>query len=216
MKKFDIILATDTNGGISFKNKLPWRLKKDMIFFSEITTNNGMCLDNNEEFKFNQLNDYGYSINNANIVIMGRKTWESIGSKPLKNRINFIVSSSYEVINIEWNMLKNNMWVKAFPTFEKAYIEACNETKYAEKSRINVIGGSGIYGEAFKHSAFNKVYLTKIDGVFETDVNIDAASLYKNVKWLNTFKYETTDVDKNTGVSYPISFNIGKNISHSQ
>ena len=60
-----IIAAVSKNGVIGVDNKLPWNLPEDLKRFKELTTNN--------------------------VVIMGRKTYESIG-KPLPNRINIVIT----------------------------------------------------------------------------------------------------------------------------
>jgi dihydrofolate reductase/thymidylate synthase len=74
MKQFDIILATDVNGGLGKNNQLPWHIKEDMHFFKDKTTSVDL-------------------VGQTNVVIMGRNTYESIG-KPLSNRINIIISST--------------------------------------------------------------------------------------------------------------------------
>ena len=38
--RFNIIIATDSNGGFSYKNKLPWRFLKDSNFYNTITSSN--------------------------------------------------------------------------------------------------------------------------------------------------------------------------------
>ena len=53
------------NRGIGKDNKLPWHLPEDLKWFKKLTT--------------------------GNVIIMGRKTWESIG-KPLPNRESIVVS----------------------------------------------------------------------------------------------------------------------------
>ena len=66
----NLILATDKNGGIGYKNRLPWpSLKKDMEKFKSLTSNN--------------------------ICIMGSNTWNSLPKKPLPNRINVVLSSHH-------------------------------------------------------------------------------------------------------------------------
>ena len=70
---FKIIVAATRNFGIGYKNKLPWHIPEDLKHFSKTTIGNG---------------------NNA--IIMGRNTWESIGSKPLPKRHNVIVSTKLE------------------------------------------------------------------------------------------------------------------------
>ncbi len=64
-----IIVAMDKNNAIGFENDLPWGrgLKDDMAHFAETTR--------------------------GKTVIMGRKTFESIGSKPLPDRQNIVVTS---------------------------------------------------------------------------------------------------------------------------
>jgi dihydrofolate reductase len=64
-----LILACDTKGGIGYQNKLPWpRLDGDLKRFKTLT--------------------YG------KVVVMGRKTWESLPTKPLRTRLNFVVTSN--------------------------------------------------------------------------------------------------------------------------
>ena len=62
-----IIVAVSENDAIGKDNKLLFQLKEDMQNFKRLTT--------------------------SNVVIMGRKTYESIG-KPLKDRINIVISRS--------------------------------------------------------------------------------------------------------------------------
>jgi dihydrofolate reductase/thymidylate synthase len=82
MKQFDIILATDINGGIGKNNQLPWQIKEDMEYFKNKTSSVDL-------------------VGQMNVVIMGRNTFESIGKK-LSNRINIVISSS----NIEIDNVK--------------------------------------------------------------------------------------------------------------
>jgi dihydrofolate reductase/thymidylate synthase len=71
--KFNLVLATDIMGSLAKNNKLPWKLEKEMKFFSELT-----------KFVPNPLF--------TNSVIMGRKTFETL-NKPLKDRINIVITS---------------------------------------------------------------------------------------------------------------------------
>lgn len=64
-----VIAAMSRNGGIGLCGKLPWRCRKDMEYFKNLTIGEG---------------------NNA--VLMGRKTWESLPAK-LPKRENIVVSS---------------------------------------------------------------------------------------------------------------------------
>lgn len=64
-----MIVATDRNGAIGKDNTLPWHSSRELNYFKEFTT--------------------------GKVVIMGRKTHESIG-RALPNRINIVVSSTME------------------------------------------------------------------------------------------------------------------------
>lgn len=72
LSRFNIIVAVDFKNGIGKNNTIPWKNSEDMKHFKNITT--------------------------GTTIIMGRRTFESIG-KPLPNRINIIVSSS-EISNV--------------------------------------------------------------------------------------------------------------------
>lgn len=78
------IMACSINKGIGKKNKLPWKLKEDLIRFKKLTKGEG-----------------------NNCIIMGRNTWESI--KFLKDRDHIILSNK---LNIEYR--QNNNIVKSF------------------------------------------------------------------------------------------------------
>jgi thymidylate synthase len=70
----NIIVAFSTkNFGIGYENKIPWNIPNDLVYFSKITKNS--------------------------IVIMGYNTWKSLPMKPLKNRLNVIITS--QKINIK-------------------------------------------------------------------------------------------------------------------
>jgi dihydrofolate reductase len=64
-KKFKAIVAMSINRAIGKDNKLPWHVPEDLRWFKKLTT--------------------------GNVIIMGRKTWESIGV-PLPNRESIVVT----------------------------------------------------------------------------------------------------------------------------
>jgi hypothetical protein len=67
---FDLVVARSLNWGIGFNNQIPWKLPSDLKMFKQITT----------------------SGSEKNAIIMGRKTFDSIGKKALPNRINIVIS----------------------------------------------------------------------------------------------------------------------------
>jgi dihydrofolate reductase/thymidylate synthase len=70
-----ITAFTNRSFGIGKDNKLPWSIPEDMKRFAKITK--------------------------GNTVVMGRKTWESIGKRPLTERFNVVVSETDSKKNIE-------------------------------------------------------------------------------------------------------------------
>lgn len=65
-----LIVACDPTGGIGYNNKLPWsKIEGDLPRFKKLTENG--------------------------IVVMGRNTYLSIGSKPLPNRTNIVISNTF-------------------------------------------------------------------------------------------------------------------------
>ena len=138
------VVALSNNRVIGVNNNLPWSLKKDLAHFRAYTTNK--------------------------IIIMGRKTFESIG-RPLPNRINFVVSTT--ITEIEG--------AQVFKSTKEALSEAnklCIELNYKE---IVIIGGGYLFRETL--SVVNKLVLTEVDceidgDVYYPDIDLDS--------WQNT------------------------------
>lgn len=141
MKQFDIILATDQNGGIGINNKLPWQIKEDMLFFKNKTLTV----------------DLPYQ---KNIVIMGRNTFESIGGI-LDGRINMVISQNYSSYNVSQN-------IYYFKSLHDA-LTYCNNV-LININNIYVIGGGLLYNEAIHHPLLRYIYLTKINKEYTCDV----------------------------------------------
>lgn len=116
-----LIVAIADNGIIGNNNEMPWHLPNDFKFFKEKTLNKP--------------------------VLMGRKTFESIG-KPLPNRTNIILSRSCE------NFKHND--VLCFSSLEKAI------HSQKEHDEIMIIGGANIYCQSIPF--FNRLYLTRVHG----------------------------------------------------
>ena len=136
MKKIPIsaIATIGINRAIGHKNDLIWELPKDMKHFVNLTK--------------------------GNVVMMGRKTWESIPEKhrPLKDRYNIIITKqdNYEV---------DGAFVA--PNFFKALQEAQNRAN-RENCQIFVIGGGQIYDLALPYT--DTLYLTVVDDEPKADV----------------------------------------------
>lgn len=93
LPRFSIIVASTLDNGIGCNGKLPWRIKRDMEWFKYLTTHH-ISISNPNESDSNKIFLDDTSSQNENVVIMGRKTWESIPSKfrPLPKRTNVVLS----------------------------------------------------------------------------------------------------------------------------
>ena len=86
---YNVIMATDKYGGYAKNGTIPWNIPNELKYFNSITTyNEGKLLP---------------------IVIMGRKTWQSIPNAPLPNRINIILSTSMEIMKSDNYYVFNNL-----------------------------------------------------------------------------------------------------------
>ncbi|XP_046584417.1 dihydrofolate reductase-like [Haliotis rubra] len=140
--RLKLVVAVCKNGGIGKDGQLPWRLKRDMAFFKSITSSST-------------------NINKQNVVIMGRKTWNSIPAKfrPLKDRINIVLSRTMET-------------VPESVVLSRSLEEALEYTEREVKDKIDsvfVIGGSSVYKEAIEGPWSTRVYLTRVLAEFECD-----------------------------------------------
>jgi dihydrofolate reductase len=140
-KGFSIIVAVDEKLGIGKGNALPWKLSGDMQHFKEITIAREGAPQN--------------------VVIMGRKTWESLPPKfrPLPERVNAVVTSQdkYEV----------PAGVEKFSSFHNAVRSYCELQKSA--GEVFVIGGAKVYAEAIDHPLCRKLYITHVQSSFSCD-----------------------------------------------
>ncbi|CAB0037335.1 unnamed protein product [Trichogramma brassicae] len=141
--KFKLIAAACENMGIGINGDLPWRLRKEMEFFTKMTSTTK-------------------DINKKNVVLMGRRTWECIPKKfkPLANRINMVLSSQ-----------TLDLGEDAIPC--KSIAEAVQEiTQGSLKDKVEqvwVIGGSSIYKAAMESPYFHRLYLTRVKKSFDCD-----------------------------------------------
>lgn len=145
---FSIILAIDSKNGIGKSNNLPWYIPNDLKHFRNITTYTKWCYQ-------------------KNVVIMGRKTWDSIPNiyKPLNNRINIIISNTITNNN-------NNYFVV------KSLDRAFELTKdFHDVYKIFIIGGKSLYTETFNNPYCQEIYLTRVFFDFNCNTIIDNFNL---------------------------------------
>lgn len=126
-----IIVASSLNHVIGKDNQLLWHLPNDMKFFKQTTW--------------------------AMPLVMGRKTFESIGSKPLPGRVNIILThqKKYKANAVVVHNINDVFFV----------------TKEHDYKEIFVIGGSEIYNQFLDKAS--KIYLTKVHTTIEGDAYFD-------------------------------------------
>lgn len=142
-KGLSIIVATDQENGIGKNNELLWHLPNDLKFFKKVTS--------------------------GHPVIMGRKTFDSIG-RPLPNRRNMVISR------------QPNLKIEGAEVFDNLAnaINACKaEDEYF------VIGGGEIYQQALPFT--NQIYLTKVCSSFNADTFFpDIPAVEWEIEWRQT------------------------------
>lgn len=121
-----IIAALAKNNAIGKDNAMLWHISEDLKYFKKLTSKHP--------------------------VIMGSKTFLSLGGKPLPNRRNIVVSRKEEA------GLKEG--VEFFNDLDKAIKSA---SEYDDE--IFIIGGGQLYKQAVRFA--DKLYITEVDAVIE-------------------------------------------------
>jgi dihydrofolate reductase len=160
MSEIIIIAAMAENRVIGKDNALPWAIKEDMEHFRKLTKG---CP-----------------------CIMGRKTWESLPTKPLPGRLNVVVSQTMQTGSVPED-------VKIFPSLSVA-VEYCSGYE-----KIFIIGGEAIYRQAFMFA--DKIELTVIHKQYEGDAFFpetdDSLWQLSNTENFDTFSFITyTKINK--------------------
>ena len=143
------IVAVDNNWGIGFNGDLLEHIPEDLKYFKELTENN--------------------------IVIMGRKTWNSLPRKPLPNRLNMIITNQTKSPTgcdlIDGEYMKLSM--------ENVIFQLTNNNH--DYTNYFIIGGGKIYKELLPYC--DRVYVTKI---FKDHDQIDTyfPNLDKSEEWM--------------------------------
>lgn len=156
--KLSIIVAMDQKGVIGLNNALPWRLSADLKNFKAVTM--------------------------GKPVIMGRKTWESIG-KPLPGRDNVIITRN--------------------PSYRADGCIVCHSLeealqRYANVPEVVIIGGHDIFQSA----------LARTDVLYLTDVHADVEGdtwfpVFDRTEWHQLSQQDFAADEKN---QYPFTFSV--------
>ena len=141
-----IIAAMDTNRLIGKENDIPWHLPDDLKFFKDITS--------------------------ESTVVMGRKTFESIGH-PLSSRKNIVLSKTpFDHEKVEW-------------------LSSVEDVLDLDED-LFIIGGSQIYEQFIPYA--DTLYLTEVHHEFEGDTYFPSLDL---TDWTKVFYKKGTVDEKN-------------------
>jgi dihydrofolate reductase len=123
--KRSLVVAVSRNGVIGRDNRLPWRLPADLAYFKRVTL--------------------------GKPVVMGRRTWESIG-KPLPGRLNIVVTSdaSYQAPG-----------ATVVGSLDAAWLAA------GDAPEVAVIGGRRIFEETLPIA--DRIHFTEVEADVEGD-----------------------------------------------
>lgn len=121
-----LVVAVARNGVIGRDNRLPWKLPDDLAYFKRVTM--------------------------GKPVVMGRRTWESIG-KPLPGRLNIVVTRD-----------------RAYKAPQAQVVHSLDEAWKAAggAEEVAVIGGRAIFEETLPVA--DRIHLTEVDAEVEGDV----------------------------------------------
>lgn len=157
--KISIIAVISENRALGKDNKLLWHIPEDMKRFKNITT--------------------------GHPIIMGRKTFESLG-RPLPNRTNIVITR-----NASFNVAGAVMVSSLDESLEKA--------RQTEKDEIFIIGGGQIFKEAM--SIADKLYLTIVQGEYEADTFFPEYGEFKKIVFEQAgqsggYKYKFSELER--------------------
>ncbi|MCY0146247.1 dihydrofolate reductase [Hoeflea sp. G2-23] len=125
-----LVVARAQNGVIGRDGDMPWRLPSDLKHFKAVTL--------------------------GAPVIMGRKTYQSIG-RSLPGRANIVVSRSGFIAD----------GVETAPDLKAAIARGCDLARQSGADKVSIIGGGQIYAQAM--ALADQLHVTEVDAVIEGD-----------------------------------------------
>lgn len=149
-----IIVAQSTNRVIGIENTLPWHLPEDLKYFKSVTM--------------------------GKPILMGRKTYESIG-RPLPGRENIVITRQKD-----WQA----EGVTAVHSLADAIERGVGAAEVARASEVMIIGGAEIYREAM--ALAETLYITEVNAEIEGDAHFPGIS---GADWREVERSETFPAD---------------------
>jgi len=131
--KTALIVAMAKNKVIGLDSKMPWHFSSDLKYFKNATLNHA--------------------------IIMGRKTYDSIGS-PLAKRDNIIITRNKEFLNLTTS---NNL------SYINSLNSAIEKARNLKHEKAFIIGGSSIYSQAIESVKLDELFITQINNSYDGD-----------------------------------------------
>lgn len=158
------IVCVDENWGIGCNGDLLVHIPEDMKFFKETTMNS--------------------------VVVMGRKTFDSLPNKPLPDRINCVVTSKANIL--EYNS-KDNYYLVNMDYVKKNLLPMFSKYSYLN---VFIIGGGQIYKELLPY--FECVYVTKVSHYYD-----NADTYFPNIDNMSEWEImSTSEVKEHNDIKY--------------
>jgi dihydrofolate reductase len=149
--KLALIVAMASNRTIGRNNELPWYLPDDLKYFKSVTM--------------------------GKPIVMGRKTFDSIG-RPLPGRLNIVITR-----NNEWR----HAGVETASSLQQAVTIAAEKTAAEHTQEVMVIGGEEIYRAAIELA--DRLYITRVQAQVQGDAFFPE---YDETGWQEVSRQEPT------------------------
>ncbi len=153
-KNVKIVVASGPYGEIACKGKIPWHIPEDLKFFKEITM--------------------------GDILIMGRKTWDTI-NRPLKDRNIIVLTRKPESLDIErFSEIQFN-GKPAITAVNKPLKDLIDDILEKDKNAsISIVGGEQVYSQALKLGVAEVIVRSAIEYKGKGDKFFFIPDIYRN------------------------------------
>jgi len=161
----NLIVAADEHMGIAHDHHLPWpRLPRESKHFLKVTTK---------------------TTNPAkhNAVIFDKADWDIIPAnhRPLKDRLNVVIDETLSPADVPSG-------VQVFKNFDEAMNYLYSPSVSKDLETIWNVGGTELFKLGLDHPAFNRLYLTRILGEYDSD------TFFPHVEWELLKRIEDSEV----------------------
>ena len=168
---FEVILAVDEKWGIGKSGGIPWSVPEDLQFFKEKT--------------------------DGNIIIMGSNTFNSLRRRPLKNRLNIVLTRMPWLYKKDAEKHLNLVFVKNIQELEMFTnrIETVQVFPFLKLDyKLFVVGGADVYKQFMRDHNVSTIWITFIRGLYECDTFFNP---YPEIT-----SYKLQEVIRNTDTHY--------------